>query len=129
MSLKTTAFSQLLLEVIDDSLLVLGEEPRKSLYQYLETMHHLQREDIPDRTEEFSAGLKKVLGGASVVIQRIILRKLFQRLGSTFRDSPDLEFADYVRDAKRRFDIAKQRQNASDEFVEYARSKKSQVSR
>ena len=128
MSPKITAFNQLLLEAIDDSLLVLGEEPRTSLYQYLETVHSLQREDIPDRVEEFSTGPKKALGGASSVIQRVILRKLFQKLGSTFRESPHLEFADYIRDARRRFEIAKQRYSTPDDSLEYGRSKKSQVS-
>ncbi len=128
MSARTLVFSQLLLEAIDDSLSILGDEPKKALYQYLATMHSLQREEIPDRLEEFSAGLKRALGGASSVIQRIILRKLFQKLGSTFRESQDSEFPDYIRDARRRFDSGKQRHNLPDDPMEYVRSKKSQVS-
>jgi len=128
MSARTLVFSQLLLEAIDDSLSILGDEPKKALYQYLATMHSLQREEIPDRLEEFSAGLKRALGGASSVIQRIILRKLFQKLGSTFRESQDSEFPDYIRDARRRFDSAKQRHNLPDDSMEYVRSKKSQLS-
>jgi len=128
MSARTLVFSQLLLEAIDDSLSILGDEPKMALYQYLATMHSLQREQIPDRLEEFSAGLKRALGGASSVIQRIILRKLFQKLGSTFRESQDSEFPDYIRDARRRFDSAKQRHNLPDDSMEYVRSKKSQLS-
>ena len=128
MSARTLVFSQLLLEAIDDSLSILGDEPKKALYQYLATMHSLQREEIPDRLEEFSAGLKRALGGASSVIQRIILRKLFQKLGSTFRESQDSEFPDYIRDARRRFDSAKQRHNLPDDSMEFVRSKKSQLS-
>jgi len=128
MSARTLVFSQLLLEAIDDSLSILGDEPKMALYQYLATMHSLQREEIPDRLEEFSAGLKRALGGASSVIQRIILRKLFQKLGSTFRESQDSEFPDYIRDARRRFDSAKQRHNLPDDSMEYVRSKKSQLS-
>ena len=128
MSARTLAFSQLLLEAIDDSLSILGDEPKRALYQYLATMHSLQREEIPDRLEEFSNGLKRALGGASSVIQRIILRKLFQKLGSTFRESQDSEFSDYIRDARRRFDTAKQGHSLPDDTFEYVRSKKSQVS-
>ena len=128
LSARTLAFSQLLLEAVDDSLSILGDEPKRALYQYLATMHSLQREEIPDRLEEFSTGLKKALGGASSVIQRIILRKLFQKLGSTFRESQDSEFSDYIRDARRRFDSGKQRHNLVDDSMEYVRSKKSQVS-
>lgn len=129
MSVKPQVFNQLLLEAIDDSLSVLGEEPKEALYQYLLTMHSLNREDIPDKLGEFSGGLKKALGGASSVIQRIILRKLFQKLGSNFRDSPELEFVDHVRDAKRRFDITTQRQSLQEHMADYGRSKKAQVPR
>ena len=129
MSVKPQVFNQLLLEAIDDSLSVLGEEPKGALYQYLLTMHSLNREDIPDKLGEFSGGLKKALGGASSVIQRIILRKLFQKLGSNFRESPELEFVDHVRDAKRRFDITTQRQSLQEHMADYGRSKKTQVSR
>ena len=129
MSVKPQVFNQLLLEAIDDSLSVLGEEPKEALYQYLLTMHSLNREDIPDKLGEFSGGLKKALGGASSVIQRIILRKLFQKLGSNFRDSPELEFVDHVRDAKRRFDITTQRQSLQEHMADYGRSKKTQVPR
>lgn len=128
MSTKPQVFSQLLLEAIDDSLSILGDEPRRALYQYLATMHSLDREDIPDKLEDFLVGLKKALGGASLVIQRIILRKLFQKLGSTFRESPQLEFADYIGDARRRFDIGRQRQAGQEHSPEYSKSKKTQVS-
>jgi len=129
LSVKPQVFNQLLLEAIDDSLSVLGEEPKGALYQYLATMHSLAREDIPEKLDEFSGGLKKALGGASSVIQRIILRKLFQKLGSNFRESPELEFVDHVKDARRRFDITAQRQSLQEHMADYGRSKKAQVPR
>lgn len=127
MSTRPQVFSQLLLEAIDDSLSVLGDEPRRALYQYLATMHSLDREDIPEKLEDFSEGLKKALGSASLVIQRIILRKLFQKLGSSFRESPQLDFVDYIEDARRRFDIGRQRQAGQNTSPDYIRSKKTQV--
>ncbi len=128
MNQKGQPFSELLLEVIDDSLSVLGDQPRQAVYQYLMTMHSIHREEIPDRLEEFMSGLEKALGGASSVIERLILRKLFQRIGSTFRETQNLEFRDYINDAKRRFEIARHRQGSQDEFLYPNRSKKSQVS-
>ncbi len=122
------SFGELLLAAIDESLSVLGEEPKRALYQYLETMHSLRRDDIPDHVEEFSRGLKRALGGASSVIQRLILRKLFQSLGGTFRESQGLEFPDYVMDAKRRFDLAGHRSIGPEPAGDYGRSKKGQMS-
>lgn len=126
MSLKTS-FGEVLLSTIDESLSVLGEEPKMALYQYLETMHSLPREDIPHRIEEFSNGLKKALGGASSVVERLILKKLFQRIGGVFREAQGLEFHDYVMEARRRFDLAAHRQTSVEQIGDYGRSKKGQT--
>ncbi len=127
MSGRVREFDQLLLEAIDDGLSVLGEEPRSAFYQFLATMHALPREDIPEKVEEFSKGLKKALGGAYPVVQRIILRKLFQKLGYSFHESAGLELVDYVLEAKQRFEILPQRQSVEEHTTEYRRSKKSQM--
>ena len=114
----------MLLDCIDEALSVLGNEPRQAVYQYLSTIHSLDREQIPNRVDDFAAALKKALGGASRVIERLILRKLFQRIGSTFREVADLEFTDYVGEAKRRFEITSSKHN---DPLEGLRSKKGQV--
>ena len=118
-------FKQVLLDCVDDGLSVLGNEPKEAVYQYLATIHSLDREQIPDKVDEFSNGLRKALGGASRVIERLILKKLFQRVGSTFRETADLEFTDYVMDAKRRFEIVSMKHS---DLSEASRSKKGQVS-
>jgi len=121
---RPQSFSQVLLDCVDEGLSVLGNEPRQAVYQYLATIHSLDREQIPDKVDEFATGLKKALGSASRVIERLILKKLFQRTGSTFRETAELEFADYVRDAKRRFEVTSTKHSDS---LEGLRSKKGQV--
>ena len=121
---RPQSFSQVLLDCVDEGLSVLGSEPRQAVYQYLATIHSLERDQIPDKVDEFAAGLKKALGGASRVIERLILKRLFLRIGSTFRETAELEFADYVRDAKRRFEITSTKHG---DPVEGLRSKKGQV--
>ena len=118
-------FSEVLLDCVDEALSVLGNEPRQAVYQYLSTIHSLDREQIPDKVDEFAAGLKKALGGASRVIERLILKKLFQRIGSTFRETADLEFTDSVSEAKRRFEVTASQHG---DPLETLRSKKGQVS-
>ena len=121
---RAQAFSQVLLDCVDEGLSVLGNEPKQAVYQYLVTIHSLDREQIPDKVDEFSAALRKALGSASRVIERLILKKLFQRIGSTFRETADLEFTDYVMDAKRRFEIVSMKNS---DLPEGLRSKKGQV--
>ena len=125
MSDRTRSFSQILLECVDDGLSVLGNEPREAAYQFLRTICSLPREEIPERVPEFAAGLKKALGGASKVIERLILRKLFEKTGSNFREVQDADFNEYVLDAKRRFEIISHRR---DDSIDSPKLKKGQVS-
>jgi len=122
---RSLSFPQTLLESIDEGLSVLGNEPREAVYQFLRTICSLPREDIPDHVPEFAAGLRRALGGASKVIERLILRRLFEKTGSSFRDVPDTDFNEYVLDAKRRFEIVSHRH---EDPAEGTRSKKGQVS-
>ncbi len=125
MSARNQTFSQLLLECIDEGLSVLGNEPREAVYQFLNTICSLSREQIPDRVPDFATGLRRALGGASKVIERVILRKLYEKTGSTFREVSDTDFNDYVLEARRRFEILAHRH---DDPTESSRSKKGQVS-
>ena len=116
----------MLLEVIDESLSILGEEPKSALYHYLMALHSLQREEIPEKTDDFVSGLKKALGTASKVMERLILKKLYQRIGSTFRESEGLEFGDYLDDARRRFEVLRQHRSQEDP-IDLPKSKKGQI--
>lgn len=125
MTSPNRTFAQILLESVDEGLSVLGGEPQQAVYQFLQTLCSLPREEIPQRVPEFAAGLRKAIGSASKVIERMILRKLFEKTGSVFREIPDSEFSDYVEDAKRRYEILSQR---GEESLAGSRSKKGQVS-
>ena len=121
-------FGQIVLEAIDESLSVLGDEPRRAVYQYLATIQSLQREDIPEKLEDFSQGMKKALGGASSVLQKVMLKKLFQKIGSTFKEAQEFDFVDYVKEAERRYEVLSQHRTAQEEARTAMRSKKGQVS-
>ncbi len=124
---RAQPFELLLLECIDEGLSVLGNEPRQALYQYLLTICSLPRDEIPSRVADFAAGLKKSLGGASRVIERIILRKLFQKTGSNFRETMDTEFTEYVAEAKRRYEILSRKHGVEEDSSDVTRSKKGQI--
>ena len=127
MTARGQSFEELLLGSIDEGLSVLGNEPRQALYQYLLTMSSLPRDEIPGRVTDFAAGLRKSLGGASRVIERIILRKLFQKTGASYRETMDTEFTEYVAEAKRRYEILSHKHGAAEDSADLTRSKKGQI--
>jgi hypothetical protein len=113
------------MESMDEALLVLGIEPSAAVYQYLVTICSLPKQDIPDRIEDFDNGIKKALGAASKVIERLIVRKLFQKLSLSLRESQDQDFLDYIQDARRRYEVFSHRQAG---LLDSERSQKGKIS-
>jgi hypothetical protein len=94
-------FEKNLLEAVDHGLLSLGENPRKAIYFHLKRSFQLQRESIPKETDEFSRALNTIFGPGAEVIEKYILKELYQRLELNFEEKVGLTFADYVREAKK----------------------------
>jgi len=124
MTSPSRPFAEILMDSINEALSVLGGEPQQAVFQFLQTICSLPKEEIPQRVPEFATGLRRAIGSASKVIEKMILRKLSEKTGSAFKEIPDSEFSDYVEDAKRRFEILSHRE---DDSLSGARSKKGQV--
>lgn len=88
----------LLLEVIDETLKqVFREEGTAAIYDYLESKCRLKREEIAGKTEVFSACLERLLSSAASVIEKLILKNLYHKLKSKFKEKKGYEFSDYVK--------------------------------
>jgi len=94
-------FNRMLLEAVDEGFLALGNELRQAVYRYLEARRGLKREELPDRLEEFSKALEGVFGVGAHVLEKVILKRLYTRLGLEFNEGEGLSFKDCV-DAARR---------------------------
>ena len=90
-----------LLYVIDESMTqVFGETSTKVIYDHLERNHHLRREDIPENLETFSFGLEEMYGFGAILLERLILRKLYSKLGLKFKEKEGYNFLDYMEELK-----------------------------
>ena len=95
------SLDDLLLSVVDGTIRqVFREEGSKVIYDYLENSSHLKLEEIADKPEVFSAGLERLLGSGAPVIERLILKNLYRKLGLKFEEKPGYEFSDYIRELK-----------------------------
>ena len=120
------SFDLLLLKAIDESLSVMGEEPKKALYQYLLSMHSLKTEDIPAKIGQFTLSMRRALGAASRVIEKLILKRLYEKIGTSYQEVQSFDFADYVEDARQKFSMLPS--GTLDSPSDYTRSKKAQFS-
>jgi hypothetical protein len=95
-------FDRLLVESLDESFAaILGEIPKKTVYDVLQKNHAIAKNCIPERLNEFTAALETVFGApSSKVLERIIVKGLYSKLGLTYVERPDWRLFDYVAEAR-----------------------------
>ncbi len=95
----------LLLSAVDETMRqVFKEEGAKVIYGYLENNSHLKREEIAEKPEVFSAGLERLLGSGAPVIEKLILKNLYSKLGLRFREKEGYGFSDYVKELEEKYE-------------------------
>jgi hypothetical protein len=90
-----------LLEAVDQGLLVPGEIVRAAIYDRIEKTYGLKREEIPEKLEVFHRALEDLLGRSAEVMERLIAKSLYSRLGLDFTKHDSWTLLDYVNHAKR----------------------------
>jgi len=89
-----------LVEATDHGLLALGEIARESLYERVEKDYQVKRDQIPEKLLAFHTALLELIGTGAKVLERLIARDLYKRLGLVFVYHGDWTLVDYVRHAK-----------------------------
>jgi len=98
---KMGSLDGLLLSAVDETMRrVFSEAGAKVIYDYLENSCYLKREEVAEKTEVFSAGLERLLGSGAPVIENLILKNLYRKIGLKFEEKPGYEFSDYIRELK-----------------------------
>ena len=93
-------FEKLFIEAVDDGLDVLGESGRQMIFFHLENSYSIKRHEIPKKPEAFATGLEKIFGAGASVLEKLIVKSLYSKLGLKYEDKEGRPFADYVKDVK-----------------------------
>ena len=112
MTIKQEEFEKLFMEAVDESLKSLGESVRQMIFFHLEKSYSIKRHDIPKKPEAFAEGLEKIFGVGALVLEKIIVKTLYSKLGLEYEDKKDFVFIDYLRN----FITTKEEQNKSEHF-------------
>ncbi len=92
----------LILKSVDTTLKqVFKEIGANVIYDYLENHFGLKREEIAEKLEVLSAGLESLLGSAAFVVEQLILKNLYSKLGLEYEEKEGYDFSDYVEELKR----------------------------
>ena len=94
--MKRLDFDRVLLEAVDHALLTFGESPRQAIYYHLNKNFKLQKKAIAEDTDEFSNALNTIFGPGAEVIEKIIVKNLYNKLNLNFEEKDRFEFVDYI---------------------------------
>jgi len=99
--IESSGLKEALLHAIDDGLAVPGKIVRTAIYDRIERSYQLRREEIPDHLEIFRKALEDLLGAGAKVMEKLIARSLYSRLGLNFTEHANWTLVDYVNHTKR----------------------------
>lgn len=88
-------------EAVDDTLKqIFKEDGTKAIYEFLENQSRLKLEQVADKPEVFSATLERLMVSAAHVIEEMILKNLYSRLGLKFVEKKGYKFPDYIKELR-----------------------------
>jgi hypothetical protein len=108
---KGKDFDKLFIEAVDEGLDVLGESGRQMIFFYLEKSYSIRRYEIPRKPEAFAEGLEKIFGAGASVLEKLIVKSLYSKLGLKYEDKENRPFSDYVNDVKEADDAKEAKQD------------------
>lgn len=95
-------FSKILLAAVEESLSSLGDSPKQAILFHLESSFKIKKEHIPENITEFSKALEKIFGPGAEYLERLIVKRLYEKLGLEFENSESRDFLECVDNVKKR---------------------------
>ncbi len=80
-------FKQVLLDAIGETFSSLGESPKQSIIYQLENRFNLKLNQCPNDIAAFDQALKNIFGPGAILLESIILNKLFEKAATIQSES------------------------------------------
>jgi len=87
-------FSKILLAAVEESLSSLGDSPKQAIFFHLENSFKIKKEHIPGNLTEFAKALEGIFGPGASYLEKLIVKRLYEKLDLEFED---VEYEDFLR--------------------------------
>jgi len=94
-------FDSAVLEAVDYGLAVLGETVRQAIYSHIGMKYQVKREEIPEKLDVFCRASGGLFGAGAKVVEKLIARRLYSKLGLSFEEHENWTLVEYVNHAKK----------------------------
>ena len=95
----------ILLKAVEEGLSSLGNSPKQAIFFHLETSFEISKDNIPANLTEFSKALEKIFGLGAVYLEKLIAKRLYEKLGLEFEEVENWDFLEYVDNARERLPL------------------------
>jgi hypothetical protein len=99
--LSVDNFRRVLLAAIEEGLSSLGNSPREAIFYHLEASFRIKKEDIPLNLSEFREALERIFGPGTPYLEKIISKRLYEKVGLNFEEAKNMNLVVCVDDVKR----------------------------
>ncbi len=96
---------KILLEAVEEGLSSLGDSPKRAIFFHLETSFEISKDNIPANLTDFSKALEKIFGLGAVYLEKLIAKRLYERLGLEFQEAENWNFLEYIDNARERLPL------------------------
>jgi hypothetical protein len=97
---KEKTFEKLFIEAVDEGLETLGESGKHMIFFHLDKSYSIKKYEISKKPEAFAKGLEKIFGAGASVLEKLIVKSLYSKLGLKYEEEENRLFADYVKYVK-----------------------------
>ena len=99
--MRQNDFSEILLAAVEESLSSLGNSPKQAILFHLETSFNIKKEHIPENITEFAKALEKIFGPGALYLEKLIVKRLYEKLGLEFENVESRDFLECVDQVKK----------------------------
>lgn len=94
-------FERLVLVAVEEGLDSLGDSPKQAIFFHLENSFEIGKSKIPKNLTEFAKGLEEIFGPGAFYLEKLIVKRLYEKLGLEFEEGETWNFLDCVDNAKK----------------------------
>jgi hypothetical protein len=100
-NLPQNNFSKVLLAAVEEGLSSLGDSPKQAILFHLESSFMIKKEEIPTSLTEFTRALEGIFGPGASYLEKLIARRLYEKLGLEFANGECWDFMRCVDSVKK----------------------------
>ena len=92
-------FEDIFLEAVDESLSIIGESAKNTVYAYLKNTFKMNRQEIPHRMDEYVTAIENIFGTGAKIIQIQTMKNLYKKVRYQIKQYPNsknLTFIEYI---------------------------------